>query len=225
VVTTELIRRIGDDYGVATVGDLMVGFKWIAGAMDEHGPERFILGSEESYGFLVGTHARDKDAGVASMLLAELAAAAKAAGQTVHQKLDALFLRYGCHAEKAFSVTMPGSAGMGRMQALMANFREHPPKQLAGMRVAAVRDFQAGTRTVAGAKSQPMTSPRGDLVMFDLEPAGNYVAVRPSGTEPKVKFYMFAYDPPAQDLAASKAALAARLDRMATDLRALADVG
>jgi phosphomannomutase len=225
VVTTELMRRIGDDYGVATIGDLMVGFKWIAGAMDEHGPARFILGAEESYGFLVGTHVRDKDAGVASMLLAELAATAKAAGQTLHERLDALFLRYGCHAEKAFSVTMPGSAGMERMQTLMASLRAHPPEQLAGMRVAAVRDFQAGTRTLAGAKPEPMTSPRGDLVMLDLEPAGNYVAVRPSGTEPKVKFYMFAWDPPAADLGATKTALAARLERMATDLRTLADVG
>jgi phosphoglucomutase/phosphomannomutase len=224
VVTTELIRRIGDAYGVETVGDLMVGFKWIAGAMDDRGPERFLLGAEESYGFLVGSHVRDKDAGVASMLLAELAAQAKAAGQTLHEKLDALFLRYGCHAEKTVSVTMPGSEGMDRMKALMADFRTRPPEQLAGMRVAQVRDFQAGTVTPHGDKSQPMSSPRGDLVMFDLAAEGNYVAVRPSGTEPKVKFYMFAFDPPTQDLPASKAALAARLDRMGSELRALAGV-
>lgn len=226
VVTTELIRRIGDGYGVATVGDLMVGFKWIAGVMDDRGPEQFILGAEESYGFLVGSHVRDKDAGVSSMLLAELAAQAKAAGQTLHQKLDGLFLRYGCHAEKTVSVTMPGSEGMDRMRALMAGFRSRPPDRLAGMRVARVRDFQNGTSTSAGGKPQPMSAPRGDLVMFDLEPAGNYVAVRPSGTEPKVKFYMFACDPLAEikDLEATKATLATRLDRMGKDLRALAGV-
>jgi phosphoglucomutase/phosphomannomutase len=226
VVTTELIRRIGDDYGVATVGDLMVGFKWIAGVMDERDPAKFILGAEESYGFLIGSHARDKDAGVASMLLAELTARAKSVGQTLHEKLDKLFLRYGCHAEKTVSVTMPGSEGMGRMKALMAGFRTQPPAQLAGMRVARVRDFAAGTSTPAGGRPQPMSAPRGDLVMFDLEPEGNYVAVRPSGTEPKVKFYMFAFDPPGaiQDLGATKSALAARLDRMGNDLRALAGV-
>lgn len=226
LVTTELIRRIGDDYGVATVGDLLVGFKWIGGVIDDRDPEKFILGAEESYGFLAGTHARDKDAGVASMLVAEMAARAKAAGQTLHERLDRLFLHYGCHAEKTVSVTMPGAEGMGRMKALMAGFRTQPPDRLAGMRVARVRDFEAGTSTVAGGRSQPMPGPRGDLVMFDLEAEGNYVAVRPSGTEPKVKFYMFAFDPPAaiQDLPVIKAGQAERLDHMDRDLRTLAGV-
>ncbi|MCR4415996.1 MAG: phospho-sugar mutase, partial [Thermoguttaceae bacterium] len=91
LVTTELIRRIGDAHGVETVGDLLVGFKYIGGVIEERDPKKFILGAEESYGFLVGDHARDKDAAVASMLLAELAARAKAEGLSLHEKLDALF--------------------------------------------------------------------------------------------------------------------------------------
>ena len=136
LVTTELIRRIADDYGVQTVGDLLVGFKWIGGEMDERGPDKFVFGAEESYGFLVGDHARDKDAAVASMLLAELAARAKAEGQTLHEKLDELFRRYGCHVGADDSRSgMPGAEGMDRMKALMAHFRREPPRSLGGMKV------------------------------------------------------------------------------------------
>ena len=111
LVTTELIRRVADYYGVHTVGNLLVGFKYIGGEMDARGPEHFILGAEESYGFLVGDHARDKDAAVASMLLAELAALLKSQGKTLAEKLDELFLRHGCHSEGQINVQMPGEKG------------------------------------------------------------------------------------------------------------------
>lgn len=222
LVTTELIRRIADAYGVRTIGDLLVGFKWIGGAIDQYGPERFVLGAEESYGFLAGTHARDKDAAVAAMLLAELAARAKAEGQTVHEKLDALFVRYGYHAERAFSVTMPGAEGMERMRAVMARFRQDPPASLAGMNIARMRDYQEKVIRTSPCTILPLEGPTGDLVMLDLETEGNYVAVRPSGTEPKVKFYMFAFQSPAaiRDLVATKSAAAERLAAMERDLRA-----
>ena len=225
VVTTELIRRIGDAYGVQTVWDLMVGFKWIGGAMDERDPAKFVLGAEESYGFLVGAHARDKDAAVASMLLAELTARAKAAGKSLHEKLDELFRRYGLHIEKQISVTMPGAEGMDRMLALMADFRARPPASLAGIAVARVRDYASGKQWAPGGKPEPLAGPRGDLVMLDLALEGNYVAVRPSGTEPKVKFYMFTFDPPgATDLEAAKKALTERLAAFEKDLRRVAGV-
>lgn len=222
-VTTELIRRIADAHGIATDGDLLVGFKWIGGAIDERGPEGFVLGAEESYGFLVGTHARDKDAAVASMLLAEVAALARSKGQTLHEKLDALFWQFGCHLEKAFSRTMPGAKGMEDMQALMAGVRSAPPESVGGLRVARVRDYLNGTAAVPGQTPQPYPCQRGDVVVLDLAEAGNYVAVRPSGTEPKVKFYMFAYRAAEQiaDLEAAKAELGARLEAMKKDLEAL----
>ncbi|MGA2033632.1 MAG: phospho-sugar mutase [Thermoguttaceae bacterium] len=223
LVTTELMRRIADDYGVQTAGNLLVGFKYIGGEMDRRGTKGFVLGAEESYGFLAGDHVRDKDAAVAAMLLAELAARLKAQGKTLHQRLDELFRQYGCHSESQISVQMPGERGMEDMKALMANLRAHPPQSLGGLAVARVRDYLDGTVTVPGGSPQPLDGPRGDLVFLDLAAEGNYVAVRPSGTEPKVKFYMFAYDGPAasRDLAATKTAQAARLKAMGADLRAL----
>jgi phosphoglucomutase/phosphomannomutase len=224
LVTTEMIRRIADSYGVTTYGDLKVGFKWIGGVIDEVGPEHFLLGTEESHGFLVGAYVRDKDAAVAAMLVAELAARAKAAGQTLHQKLDSLFWQHGCHAERTVSKTMPGSEGMARMQKLMAGFRESPPKQLAGMKVRQTRDYQ-NLLVVTASGSRKLDGPPGDMLIFDLAAEGNYVAVRPSGTEPKVKFYMFAYEPPEllADLEAAKTDLAGRLDALERDLFELAD--
>jgi phosphoglucomutase/phosphomannomutase len=226
LVTTELIRRIADAYGVRTVGDLLVGFKWIGGAIDEDRPEKFVLGAEESYGFLVGTHARDKDAAVASMLLAELAAREKASGRTLCEKLHELFRRYGCHAEKQLSLTMPGAEGMDRMVALMGRFRQDPPSTLGGLKVSRRRDYLSNRITTSDGRSVPLAGPTGDLVMLDLEAEGNYVAVRPSGTEPKVKFYMFAFESPARikNLESTKAALAQRLDAFENDLRLLAGV-
>lgn len=223
LVTTELIRRIADGYGVRTVGDLLVGFKYIGGVIDEEGPEGFLLGAEESYGFLVGAHARDKDAAVAAMLVAELAARAKAAGLSLHEKLEALFARHGCHAERTISLAMPGSEGMTRMKALLERFRMTPPAALGGIPIARRRDYLRQTVTSANGASQPLAGPTGDLMFFDLTAEGNCVAVRPSGTEPLVKFYLFAYEPPQQivDMARSRARLEQRLDAIQRDLETL----
>ncbi len=221
IVTTELIARIAAKYGVEVVGDLMVGFKYIGGTIEQRDPAKFVVGAEESYGFLVGAHARDKDAAVAAMLLAELAAKLKAEGRTLDEQLDALFREHGCHAERTISVTMPGQTGMERMRAVMAQFRREPPASLGGPGVTQVRDYREQTVTPLGGKPKPMTAPEGDLVMLDLAASGNYVGVRPSGTEPKVKFYMFAFEPPERcgDLASVKHLLEARLDDIEKDLR------
>jgi phosphoglucomutase/phosphomannomutase len=228
LVTTELIRRIADAHGVQTVGDLLVGFKYIGGVIDQRDPAKFVLGAEESYGFLVGTHARDKDAAVASMLLAEIAARAKAEGTSLHEKLDGLFRRYGCHVERAFSIRMPGAEGMERMKALMARFRQEPPGSLGGIAVARVRDYLNNVLIAGGGRPQPLSGPTGDMVMFDLAAEGNYVAIRPSGTEPIVKFYMFAFEPPAKshavgDVDASRSRLASRLEAVERDLKAIGE--
>ncbi|HEV3024268.1 MAG TPA: phospho-sugar mutase [Pirellulales bacterium] len=225
LVTTEMIRRIADSYGVQTYGDLQVGFKWIGGVIDSAGPEHFLLGAEESHGYLVGSYARDKDAAVAAMLVAELAARAKAAGQTLHQKLDTLYWQHGCHAERTVSKTMPGSEGMARMQRLMSNFRKSPPKQLAKIKVREVRDYQ-NLVVLGPSGSRKLDGPQGDMLIFDLAAEGNYVAVRPSGTEPKVKFYMFAYEPPEllADLGAAKVELSQLLDELQRDLFDQADM-
>jgi phosphoglucomutase/phosphomannomutase len=226
LVTTQLVRRIGDSYGVRTIEDLLVGFKWIAGAIDEFGPELFIYGTEESHGYMAGTYVRDKDGALASMLLCELAAKLKAAGQTLHEKLDALFWQHGVHVERTISVQMPGSEGMIRMQEVMAEFRSSPPSEIAADRVAQVRDYERQTVTPAGGTPRPLQGPKGDLVILDLAAEGNYVACRPSGTEPKIKFYLFAYTPPEQlaNLDQAKRQLEVRLDCIEADLRKFAGV-
>lgn len=229
LVTTKMIRRIGDSYGVTTFDNLHVGFKWIAQQMDVAGPEKFLFGTEESHGFLVGSHVRDKDAAVACMLMAELAAAVKATGKTLHEKLDSLYWQHGYHGEQLLNVTMSGSAGMTRMLALMQNFRTAPPIMLGGMSVTHVRDYKQLTTThLANAKPKSVTkldSPPTDMVILDLSESGNYIAVRPSGTEPKVKFYMFTYVPAEQlaNLEQTKAAMKQRMATLEGDLKAYAE--
>ncbi|MFZ5831521.1 MAG: phospho-sugar mutase, partial [Planctomycetota bacterium] len=221
LVTTELMRRIADHYGVQTAGNLLVGFKYIGGEMDDRGPKDFVFGAEESYGFLAGDHVRDKDAAVAALLLSELAASLKAEGRTLYEQLDDLFRRYGVHSESQMNVLMPGEKGMEDMMALMARLRTDPPAEIAGMRVVRSRDYLSQTMLMPGGSPQPFDAPKGDMVIFDLADEGNYVAIRPSGTEPKVKFYMFAFDPPGPsvNLEATKAAQADRRRRMEEDLK------
>ena len=227
LVTTQLTRRIGDSYGVTTYGDLLVGFKWIAGVMEEVGAERFLYGTEESHGYLAGTHCRDKDAGVATLLLCELTARLKAAGQTLHEKLDALFWQHGLHLERTVSVQMPGSEGMLRMKEVMDKFRADPPREFAGSRVVQSRNYFDSSVTIFpdGGK-QSLKGPVGDLVILDLALEGDFVAIRPSGTEPKIKLYMFTYEPPEQlaNLEDAKQMLDQRLQAMEADMRAFAGV-
>ncbi len=188
------------------------------------GPDRFVFGAEESHGYLVGQYARDKDAAVAAMLLAELAALVKSQNKSLNDKLDDLYWQHGYHAESLINQTMPGSEGMARMKQLMAELRESPPEQLAGLDVATVRDFENGVRRFAGGKTQPLSGPKGDLVMLDLESPGNYVAVRPSGTEPKVKYYVFTFVPAEQlaDLEVAKRQMHERIVAIESDLNQLA---
>lgn len=225
LVTTDMVKRIADSYGVRTIGELLVGFKWIGGAIDEFGPDKFVFGAEESHGYLVGHHVRDKDAAVAAMLMAELAAQVKTNGQTLHEKLDALYWQHGYHAERLLNFKMTGSEGMARMNALMAKFRTEPPVELAGQKIVCVRDYQRGQQWAPGEPATPLAGPQGNMVMLDLAEKGNYIAVRPSGTEPKVKFYEFTFVPAEQlaNLETTKAEVQQRLDRFESDLRSYAD--
>lgn len=232
LVTTQLVRRIADSYNVKTVGDLLVGFKWIAQAIDEYGPEKFVFGCEESHGYMTGTYARDKDGAVAAMLACELAATLKAKGETLHQKLESLFWQHGCHAERLVNVQMPGSEGMARMLEVMASFRNDPPTSLGGMKIAQVRDYKENLIKKADGTTEPLPRPHDNLIILDLTSdevgaeQGNYVACRPSGTEPKIKFYMFTYTPAEMlhDLEETRVDLESRLDAMEADLRKFAGV-
>ena len=225
LVTTQMIQRIAESYNVETHGNLHVGFKWIGGEIDHAGPEHFVFGAEESHGYMVGTYVRDKDGAIACMLMAELAAASKDEGRSLHEKLDALYWQHGYHAEQMTSIFMEGSEGMNRMKALMTRFRQQPPPSLAEIAVTAVRDYDALTVTKMDGTQTPLEAPQGNMVILDLAETGNYVAVRPSGTEPKVKFYAFSYVRAEllADLDRTKQDMATRLNGIEADLRRFAD--
>ncbi|MFM7108835.1 MAG: phospho-sugar mutase [Planctomycetaceae bacterium] len=241
LVTSGLVRRVAEGAGLEMDDRELVGFKWICAAVDRLGPERFVFGAEESHGYVAGTHVRDKDAAVAALLLAEQAATLKAAGRTVHERLGELFLRHGCHQERQINIMLPGASGMDRMKEIMAALRAKPPRSFGGLDVVRTRDQASLTTWTPGGSPAPFDGVTGDLVIFDLAglpeagvllpdgrfpPLGNAVAARPSGTEPKIKFYLFAVAPPgpAADLSATTSALQARLDAFDRDLRALAGV-
>ena len=236
LVTSGLIRRIGEKYGVNVIDGLQVGFKWIGRTIDDIGPEHFIFGCEESHGYLAGTHVRDKDASVAALLLAELAAELKAQGKTLHQKLDDLFCIHGCHLERQVAIKLPGAAGMERMQEIMTGLRAKPPKALGGLLVRRTRDYGQLKVHFADQAQSSFEGEQGNLVIFDLidaeitnekvsesqfPPLGNAVAVRPSGTEPKIKLYLFTASEPTslEELPAVKAQLERQLNLLEEDLR------
>ncbi len=225
LVTTRLIGRIAHSYGVRSIDDLMVGFKWIGGTMDYEGPASFLLGAEESYGYLIGDHARDKDGAVSAVILCELAARLKGRGLTLTMQLDELFRRYGVHVERAFSVAMPGAEGMARMASLMKKFRTSPPRRLGDLEVLRSVDLKQPIGSHDDELALAMAAARsGDVVLMELAGSGNRVAVRPSGTEPKCKFYMFAAEPPnpQTDVDAVRKHLDSRLQAIEADLRAFA---
>ncbi len=230
LVTTDLIRRIAESYGARCEGNIHVGFKWIAGLMDECGPDDFAFGTEESHGYLIGQYCRDKDGAVACLLMCQLAADLKAQGLTMHQRLDQLQVQHGCHLEDLINVQMEGSEGMGNMKKLMQSLRDNPPVEMGGLKVVAVRDYGNLTRRIVGSSVEPIDAPTSNMLILDLAlpgqsaASGNAIAVRPSGTEPKVKFYLFGVEPvrSASGLPIAKQAVSARIAKMKLDAKRLA---
>ena len=227
LVTTELTRRVCESYGVRCEGNLHVGFKWIAGLMDELGAEDFVFGTEESHGYLIGSYVRDKDGAVACLLMAMMASYWKEHGRSLHERLSELSAQHGCHEESLVNVQMEGSEGMTRMRELMAAFRSRPPRQLGGIAVAAVRDYKALTVMPLDGSPSALDAPASDMVMLDLAEPGNYFAVRPSGTEPKVKFYTFAASAPCglKEVPAQRQRLKDRLAALERDIRQFVATG
>lgn len=191
IVTTELAAAIAKAYGVEIM-DVLTGFKYIGEKMTEfektHSHE-YLFGFEESYGYLAGTHARDKDGVVSTMLIAEMAAYYKQKGITPYEALMNIYKKYGFFAEKTVSLVMPGKDGMEKMSALLTNVRENPLKSVAGLDVAAVNDYQLQIRTENG-EITPLTGlPKSNVLKYYLSDAKTYFVIRPSGTEPKIKLY------------------------------------
>ena len=194
-VTTPLVARVAADYG-CEVADLLTGFKYIGEYitnLEKNGEEnRFILGMEESYGYLSGTHARDKDAVVASLLICEMAAHYKAQGKTLADVMNSLYEKYGFYINSLLNFTFEGESGMEKMTSIMAQLRGNAPASVAGMEVLAVSDYKKSETldTKSGAVSK-INLPKSNVLAYSL-PGGNSVIVRPSGTEPKLKIYVTA---------------------------------
>ncbi len=191
IVTTEEIRRIAEAQGV-TLYDSYTGFKWIADVIrHKEGDHRYLGGGEESYGFLAEDFCRDKDSVSAISLMAEIAAWARDRNMTYMDMLKDIYLQYGYSHEEGISVVRPGKTGADEIAAMMVAFRENPPKTLGGSKVVIVKDYQALVETtVVTGETKPLDFPATSNVLQYFTEAGYKVSVRPSGTEPKIKFYL-----------------------------------
>ncbi len=194
VVTTEMARKVAEENGVACF-DTFTGFKFLAEKIKEFedtGSHEYLFAYEESYGYLCGDHARDKDAVIASMLIAEMAAYYRTKGMTLYDAMQDLFQRYGYYAEETLSIVMPGVSGLERMAELMKELRESPLQQVGGTAVKDVRDLQSGIQTELATGETKNVEPKGrNVLYYDLVDGTSFI-IRPSGTEPKVKVYIMA---------------------------------
>jgi phosphoglucomutase len=232
-VTTDLQNAIAAKFGLRCV-ETLTGFKYIGAKLRKYEEEipaalrsgyekmseaetralrlahssLFVFGGEESYGYSGADFVRDKDANAAAVMLAEVAAYAKSKGRTLPELLDVLFAEFGVHLEHSESLVMEGADGAARIQRLAKSYRENPPTEIAGARVLRVRDFAAGGLHDIEGDEIPAEA----MTMVEME-GGLRIAVRPSGTEPKIKFYLFAAEAPEPgDISGSKARARARLD-------------
>ncbi len=189
IVTTDLLAVMAKSYGVE-VFNVLTGFKFIADIIGKNeGTKRFIVGGEESYGYLAGEFVRDKDAVIACALIAEMAAWAKDQGKTLDVLLKDIYLQFGFYKESLISVTKKGISGQKEIKQMMADFRTTPPETIAGSIVTLVHDYKSSVtlHTATGAHST-INLPKSDVLQF-VTKDGTIVSVRPSGTEPKIKFY------------------------------------
>lgn len=190
IVTTELIKKIADKNQIEML-DCYTGFKWIAREIRlREGQKKYIGGGEESYGFLAEDFVRDKDAVSACCLIAEVAAWAKDNGKTLYQLLMDIYVEYGFSKEFTVNVVKPGKSGAEEIKAMMENFRANPPKELGGSKVILSKDYKTLKQTDAEGHVSDIDMPEPSNVLQYFTADGGKVSVRPSGTEPKIKFYI-----------------------------------
>ncbi|MGN1418786.1 MAG: phospho-sugar mutase [Acutalibacteraceae bacterium] len=194
-VTTDLVTAVAEKYG-AQVKNLLTGFKYIGELItkleNEGKADDFVVGMEESYGYLSGIHARDKDAVVASSLICEMAAYYQSKGKSLYEVMQEIYSEYGMYLNRLLNFTFEGAAGMNKMQSIMENLRANAPKTIGGLEVLSVSDYKTSvvTDTKTGKQSK-IELPKSNVLAYKL-PGSNGVIVRPSGTEPKIKIYLTA---------------------------------
>lgn len=191
IVSTDLVTKIAESYG-ATMFNVLTGFKFIAEKIQEFEEKHnhtYMMGFEESFGYLIKPFVRDKDAIQAVLVVAELAAYYRSRGLTLADGIEEIYKEYGYYAEKTISVTLSGVDGAEQIKAIMAKFRNNAPKEWNATAITVVEDFKAQTATVADGTVTNLTTPPSDVLKYTLAD-GSWIAVRPSGTEPKIKFYI-----------------------------------
>ena len=191
IVSTDLVTKIAESYG-ATMFNVLTGFKFIAEKIQEFEEKHnhtYMMGFEESFGYLIKPFVRDKDAIQAVLVVAELAAYYRSRGLTLADGIEEIYKEYGYYAEKTISVTLSGVDGAEQIKAIMAKFRENGPKEWNATAVSITEDFKAQTSTAADGTVTALTTPPSDVLKYTLAD-GSWIAVRPSGTEPKIKFYI-----------------------------------
>ncbi|MDH9149122.1 phospho-sugar mutase [Streptococcus infantis] len=191
IVSTDLVTKIAESYG-ATMFNVLTGFKFIAEKIQEFEEKHnhtYMMGFEESFGYLIKPFVRDKDAIQAVLVVAELAAYYRSRGLTLADGIEEIYKEYGYYAEKTISVTLSGVDGAEQIKAIMAKFRNNAPKEWNATEITVVEDFKAQTATVADGTVTALTTPPSDVLKYTLAD-GSWIAVRPSGTEPKIKFYI-----------------------------------
>ena len=191
IVSTDLVTKIAESYG-ATMFNVLTGFKFIAEKIQEFEEKHnhtYMMGFEESFGYLIKPFVRDKDAIQAVLVVAELAAYYRSRGLTLADGIEEIYKEYGYYAEKTISVTLSGVDGAEQIKAIMAKFRENGPKEWNATEITVVEDFKAQTSTAADGTVTALTTPPSDVLKYTLAD-GSWIAVRPSGTEPKIKFYI-----------------------------------
>lgn len=196
LVTTPLTKAVAEFHRARCFSELLVGFKYIAQTMEENGTEHFVFGTEESIGFLAGDFCRDKDASVAALYILELAGELKAEGRTLLDQLDQLYLNCGYFCEGQKSIYCEGPTGKAKIDGLMQTLRDAPPAQFGSVKFVEAADYRTGRKIAipSGQSAGTIENPRGDLLIYksdSSQPVRIQIAGRPSGTEPKIKFYFF----------------------------------
>lgn len=217
VVTTDLIAKISERYNIPCFRCL-TGFKWIADIINNKPEMNFMVGGEESYGYLIGDSVRDKDAVASAVMIAEMAAYAKAQGRTVLEQLEAIHREFGQYQERLISITKKGRSGAQEIADMMTALRNDPPKTLAGSPVVIAIDHSNSTQTDLRTGATSSTElPASNVLQFITE-AGDKVSARPSGTEPKIKFYFSVCTTTGESHADTKAELERKIDTFIEEL-------
>ncbi|KAA0967264.1 phospho-sugar mutase [Streptococcus cristatus] len=213
IVSTDLVTKIAESYG-ATMFNVLTGFKFIAEKIQEFEEKHnhtYMMGFEESFGYLIKPFVRDKDAIQAVLVVAELAAYYRSRGLTLADGIEEIYKEYGYFAEKTISVTLSGVDGAEQIKAIMAKFRNNAPKEWNATAITVVEDFKAQTATAADGTVTNLTTPPSDVLKYTLAD-GSWLAVRPSGTEPKIKFYIAVVGDSNEDAQAKIAAIEAEIN-------------